>query len=415
MSQSPAVATPIDPAPQARPVPHAPSEGKVRFAAIDGLRGIACLMVLYYHAWVAFAKPEWPSLPLGARHLSLSRLFARGYGGVDLFFVLSGFCLSYPILSKPQRVVNWGKYGVARIRRIVPPYWAALFLFGAMSLIVRNTPAQEWFRGDVEWPGLGSFVIDGMLFWKKILAGPFWTLTLEWRWYFVFPLCILLWRRTGAWTVLLVSMPLAALSLLVKYRWNLEHAFAWEGGVFRYLPLFAMGILASELSVTRGRNGIERFLVRNAGWGLLLAIVWLFLFPAGDGQMFTLRGTVQRIATFGPVAFFATIAAVRDLKIERVLAWRPLVWVGTFSYSLYLLHAPFVWAEGYWVTRHVHSHAALLVFYVLAIPGSVVLAAFLFFLVFERPFLARKPTMRVADVSDGTAPTAAALPEAAAP
>ncbi|HEY2586273.1 MAG TPA: acyltransferase [Tepidisphaeraceae bacterium] len=415
MSQSPALTTPIDPSPQARPTPHVPAEGKARFAAIDGLRGIACLMVLYYHAWVAFAKPEWPSVPLGGRHLSLSRLFARGYGGVDLFFVLSGFCLSYPILSKPQRAANWGRYALARTRRIVPPYWAALFLFGALSLLVLNTPAQQWFRGDVEWPGLRSFVIDGMLFWKKILAGPFWTLTLEWRWYFVFPLCILLWRRTNAWTVLLVSLPLSALSLLVKYRWNLEHAFAWEGGVFRYLPLFGLGILASELAVSRGRNGTERFIVRNAGWGLLLAIAWLFLFPAGDGQMFTLGGTVQRIATFGPLAFFATLAAVRDLKIERVLAWGPLVWVGTFSYSLYLLHAPFVWAEGYWVTQHVHSHAAQLVCYVFAIPGSMVLAAFMFFLVFERPFLARKPPMRAADVSEGTAPTAAALPEAAAP
>jgi peptidoglycan/LPS O-acetylase OafA/YrhL len=415
MSQSPVIPSPANATAGQLAAPHPHGQGKVRFAAIDGLRGIACLMVLYYHTWVAFARPEWPSLPLGGRHLSLSRLFARGYGGVDLFFVLSGFCLSFPVLSKPQRVVNWGKYALARIRRIVPPYWAALFLFGAMSLMVRNTPAQQWFRGDLDWPGLRSFVIDGMLFWKRILTGPFWTLTLEWRWYFVFPLCILLWRRTNAWTVLLVSLPLAALSLLVKYRWNLEHAFAWEGGVFRYLPLFGLGILASELAVTRGRNPLERVLVDQARWGLLLAIVWLFLFPAGDGQMFTLGGTVQRIGTFGLVAFFATIAAVRDPGVERVLAWRPLVWVGTFSYSLYLLHAPFIWAEGYWVTGHVHSHAAMLACYVLAVPASMVLAAFVFFLLFERPFLARRPTMRPSEVGEGTAPTAAALPEAAAP
>jgi peptidoglycan/LPS O-acetylase OafA/YrhL len=398
-----------------------PASGtRVRFAAIDGLRGIACLMVLYFHSWTSASRPSFPSIHLGSRHVGFSEIFSRGYGGVDLFFVLSGFCLSLPILSRPERATNWGKYFIARIRRIVPPYWAALLLFAALSLVARHFNRNLLFWPELQWPGLRGLLVDGMLFWKQILAGPFWTLVLEWRWYFLFPLCIWLCRWARGWSVLLASIPLSALSMWIKYGLDKSYLIDWTEGVFRYLPLFAFGLIAAEIASSGGRNAIERFIVRHARWGMLIWLVLLLLIPIDERRMHLWQGTIHRISLFGILAFFATIAAVHDVRVSRVLAWRPLVWVGSFSYSLYLLHGPLVLGAGRFAASHVQSHALLCAIYCVIIPATMILASYVFYLAFERPFLARKPTVRAntiapVPITNAIAPPPASLQELAAP
>jgi peptidoglycan/LPS O-acetylase OafA/YrhL len=247
-----------------------------------------------------------------------------------------------------------------------------------------------------------------VFFWKAILAGPFWTLVLEWRWYFVFPLAIWLCRKSGAWLMLAVSIPLSALSMWLKFGVDMAWTINWTEGVFRYLPLFAFGMLASELAASGGRSAIELFLVRNCRWGLLLFLVILFAVPADENHSW--QGTIQSTYTFGPLAFFATLAAVRDPFVDRILAWKPLVWVGSFSYSLYLLHGPFVLAMGAYFKTHVNSPLEQFLLIIVFTPLLMIPASYLFYLAFERPFLTRKfekPGPLNVQV--------AAIPEAAAP
>jgi peptidoglycan/LPS O-acetylase OafA/YrhL len=391
-------------------VPEVARENKPRFESVDALRGIACLSVLWFHIWYCLSPaPSWPSLAIGSHHLSLWRPVTRGYGGVDIFFVLSGFCLSFPIFSRPNRAVRWDKYFIARVRRIVPPYWAALFLFAAMSLLARHYRVQNYFGNELEWPGKWGVVL-GAVFWKRVLSWPFWTLVLEWRWYFLFPLCVWLCRKTSGWVMLLISIPLSAVSMWLKFGLQMPWAVDWTGGVFRYLPLFAFGMIAAELAATGGRNAAEKLIVRNARWGMLVWLAALLILPADAQQMMSWSGTIQRISMFGVFAFFATIAAVRDARVGSILAWKPLVWVGSFSYSLYLLHAPFVLAGEHLCQKYTTSRSILLICYTVVIPLTVILGAYLFFLLFERPFLTRKPERPAAPAT-----SLAALPEAAAP
>jgi peptidoglycan/LPS O-acetylase OafA/YrhL len=386
---------------------------KLRFAGIDGLRGIACLLVLWMHSWLAFGQQKWPGLGIGSHRLSLARIFERGYGGVDLFFVLSGFCLSFPILSKPLRAVRWDRYFIARVRRIVPPYWAALFLFGAMSLLVERYKLHAYFGGDLHWPGIRAFVVQGLFFWKRILAGPFWTLVIEWRWYFLFPLCIWLCRRAGAWGLLLASILASALSMTLKYRFDMNWTVSWAEGLFRYLPLFAFGILAAEFAAGIRKQPWEQFILRNSRWGLLLSIAVVIWLPLADNDSW--QFTVQRMATWGPLAFFATIASVRDPQVERILSWKPLVRVGIFSYSLYLLHEPLVSGIGTYVAgaagpMHVTSRIAIFAFSVAIAPLAAIAFSYLFFLVFERPFLSRRKSASATEVAQFARLREAAVP-----
>ena len=112
---------------------------KQRIAYIDGLRAVAILSVVVHHT----AKYN-PSLALGAlRHTLL-----EGAHGVDLFFVLSGFCLSYPALAA-LRDGSTGRfdavrYWARRLVRILPPFWIALALFaiGATALSLHRRDVQ---------------------------------------------------------------------------------------------------------------------------------------------------------------------------------------------------------------------------------------------------------------------------------
>ena len=110
------------------------SRGRMDY--IDALRGVACLLVLVFHNFGGVASPAivssrlsfWPKLGL--------TLTGFGWIGVPLFLVLSGFCLFYPIVSKmpiDQVNVDPRTFYRRRARRILPPYYAALFLFILME------------------------------------------------------------------------------------------------------------------------------------------------------------------------------------------------------------------------------------------------------------------------------------------
>lgn len=95
------------------------SHGRVRY--IDGLRAVAVLAVVVSHA-----APVNSAFHLGAH-------------GLDLFFVLSGFCLSYPLLERKQRVGKFTfdivRYTAQRLTRILPPYYAAIAILASLPLV----------------------------------------------------------------------------------------------------------------------------------------------------------------------------------------------------------------------------------------------------------------------------------------
>ena len=108
-----------------------------RIAYIDGLRAVAVLGVLLYHAHPSFQI-------VGYSHFStlLGRVLAEGQHGVELFFVISGFCLSFPVLSRlangEDPVFSTPGFFAKRLVRIVPPYWvAALFLTSPRRRLAR--------------------------------------------------------------------------------------------------------------------------------------------------------------------------------------------------------------------------------------------------------------------------------------
>ena len=109
------------------------SEQKERFHFLDGLRGIASLMIVVHHAFTSNIARF-----ISRSHIPFSgELFGQTtQSGVDLFFVLSGVVLLRPYLRK-NRKLNTGDYFFRRLKRIYPPYFFAL-LFGALVIWLLN-------------------------------------------------------------------------------------------------------------------------------------------------------------------------------------------------------------------------------------------------------------------------------------
>ena len=286
--------------------------GRRRVAYIDGLRAVAVLLVVAHHAVVASAA---------APRSFLENVLKHGNHGVDLFFVLSGFCLSYPTISALRHdgatIFDTARYAAHRVVRIVPPYWIAYalvlaFFVAILKLGFGRPDAMPYYYSTSDFLKQ-LFFIDVH---TQFLNGSFWTLPIEFRWYFVFPIVLYVWTRSPFWFFLIA---LAALCL--------SYAPSSLADI-QALPAFMAGIVAAELCVRRTRLG---------PWPAIATVVLAAV------AYFTTRSNGWHDG-FNPswylCAFALVVWAGSSEKVERVLSLRGIAFVGLASYSIYLVHQP---------------------------------------------------------------------------
>lgn len=293
------------------PAQSAPTQ---HLAYMDGLRGIAILLVVACHGakYAMDFHQGWTYHAL-----------AEGAHGVDLFFVISGFCLAYPILRRrfDTGAVKFDvlRFYCRRIIRIVPAYWVAFLALLAVSLIVVA-------RGiELPWPAvkLPPTFSNGaaQLFFLNSatnLCGSFWTLAVEFRWYIAFPIIMWLYIR-WPWTI----YALMAATLVVYH-------FVLRQIDFATLPGFLLGIIAADLAIRGSR--LNRFALGLFVAGVLAS---LWLEPKGH-----LDYALQNQLWWQVAAFFLVLAGVANGVVQRVLTVRWLAWIGIAAYSIYLYHDP---------------------------------------------------------------------------
>jgi peptidoglycan/LPS O-acetylase OafA/YrhL len=349
-----------------------PDRGRV--VGLDGIRGLAALYVVVHHCWLL----TFHGYPANTGPFWLGWL-VYGHLAVVVFITLSGFSLAISPARKGWRLGGTARFARRRAWRILPPYWAAL----VFSLVIAWTVTPQLHSGP---PTGRSVVVYGLMLQDVVVApvpnGAFWSIAVEAVLYLAFPLLLIIRRRAGVLAVLAaVTVPVVARGLLEPIVATTDKV---RGLTPQFAPMFAVGMVAAGVLVAGDR-------VRRLPWQWLAALAGtpVLLLMIGKGSVWTVDHYYWVDIAVGPAIamLLAGVATGRPAPLVWLLATRPVRSLGTFSYSLYLIHVPIVVA----ISRKVvapHVAPGLPAFWVtfaLAVPAAVVTAR-LFAAVFEIPF-----------------------------
>jgi peptidoglycan/LPS O-acetylase OafA/YrhL len=378
-------------------------ETKNRFVYLDGLRGLAALYVVLHHAYFEI-NPNYGTAGLSKEVLMLAKPLVFGRFSVDIFIVLSGFCLMLPVLRSATGSLRGGLIGYLKRRawRILPPYYAALGLSLLLIVLVPGLQQTANVHWDVVLPAFDTDTLLSHLLlvhnlspdWAYKINHVFWSVATEWQIYFIFALVLLpAWQRFG---------PLAAVSgafaigLLPHYLFD-----GWlDSARFWYLGLFALGMIAAEVSVSSGK--LPEWLRTRIPWATL-SILLFALVVAATLSKWTIEPWLTDTIVGASTACILIFCSwqVQKSHPHLLLRFLELPWIvmmGEFSYSLYLTHAPVLALVHIpLLNNHYSSDTRLLLLCFIATPLSV-LVAYLFHRVFELPFLYVKRERKAANL-----------------
>jgi peptidoglycan/LPS O-acetylase OafA/YrhL len=368
-----------------------------RFPLMDSLRAIAALLVVGSHAALfagMFTSPS-PMRPYTEQ---------LGGAGVTVFFLISGFLLYRPFVRASIEGKPWpstGAYAWRRFLRIVPAYWVALT--GVAIWLSLTTVVEPAWHVPLFY-GFGQIYTAET---GPAGLGQAWTLCVEVTFYAFLPLWALAMRGRGARAelVALAALWLAGLGWKVFATRHADPAAVgsapWLQPLPNFIDQFAVGMALAVLSVRGLPSGIERAVRRGWPWWLLaVAAFWAVSDLVGlprshhGTQTFLIRHellTVMAVGLLVPAIF----AWQRADRTRRLLAWRPLLYVGLVSYGLYLWHhaVVFKFADALtgWMTNTLGFgvEARFTALFVLGAAGGMAIAAVSYYAV-ERPLLSLK-------------------------
>ena len=349
--------------------------GAGRLTSLDGLRGLAALVVVIHHCALTLPalanQNQAPDRSSAAWWLTYTPLHLVWAGGeaVLVFFVLSGLVLALPHLRTPQPG-TWLPYYVKRAVRLYVPVAAAVVLTGIVVTLVPRVagPGWSWWMADHAVPARVSVLVHdaGLLGGTGWLNSALWSLKYEVFFSLFLPVFVVVARQLTA--PLWASVPLAL--------WGSGWAASISHELLSYMFVFAVGVLLAQRLATLRAWGeqISRSAAASVAWMalgvagvlLLLSEWWMKQFVSD----WTLWLPVGRPAgVLGAAVLVFCFLHCRPLRAFGDT--RTVQWLGTVSFSLYLVHEPIVVSVA---TMTPHTLRGLAVTLVVGIALSLVTA-----------------------------------------
>ena len=350
------------------------SDSKPHYELLDGLRGVAALLVVWYHLFEAFATS-----PVDQR-------FNHGYLAVDFFFLLSGFVIGYAYDERWGRGLRMRDFIKRRLIRLHPMVVLGALL-GAAAFFVQGS--VRWNGEPVStgmvlaallcglllipaWPGAGHEVRgNGEMY---PLNGPGWSLFFEYLGNLLYML--LLRRLPTRWLTLLVALTGAALAAFaigdlsgyghLGVGWTLAGS-NFPGGMLRLLFAFPAGLLLARR--------FRPVRIRGAFWLCSLSLAVLLAMPyVGSEQNHLFNGLYDTLSTlllFPLLLWLGASGHATDAATARICGF-----LGDISYPLYMVHYPSMYLFYAWVWNHGYPFSEVWPVAAALFAGNILLAWF---------------------------------------
>lgn len=374
-----------------------------RMLTLDAMRGGAALAVVTYHALgvaphTATSGWQWalPNITAYLVHFA--------FAGIYLFFVISGFCIHLHWAKArasgiKEPVINFFYFWKRRVRRLYPPYFAALALYLVYRAYQTPFEVTGFYLWDVFLHVFMLHNLDPRT--TYTINGAFWTLAIEEQLYLAYFLLLFLRIRYG-WTITLVLCFAARVGWLILSRSFSDavgfHIPTTEAAATNWF-IWALGALSVEaaLGIIKLPAWCSRISLAGVALGCAMALAQLLPLTDQRGWVHEVGWLLMHPAWglgFFILVNYAVSAEQRwRSRSSLVPRWIPLLaGVGLISYSLYLTHS-LVLMHWYWfgfTKLHILSISLLIL-----TPLSVVFA-WLFYRLCERPFMTSVATKRPA-------------------
>lgn len=352
--------------------------------ALDGLRGVAILLVLV-HAFDILS-------PSGIVSKVADIFLNIGWIGVQLFFVLSGFLITGILLDSARSPNYYRNFFARRFLRIFPLYYGVLFVSFVLVPLFFDVPPSHGEHQLWLWICLENFAAP---FGRSETVFPhFWSLCVEEQFYLLWPLAV---RSMGRRGIIALGTALTVLAILSRI-W-IRHRYPGELGenaayVFTFCRMDALAIGAMTAAFLRNaavrawvesRSGVHSEVL---GIGLVAAGCMLGQFQRTGLAMQWFGYTIMALG----FAWMIVAALQPSSMSSRVLAWRPLCRVGTYSYAMYIFHAPLHLLVGLPMLQRFDPDHGLMItlVYTIAMTALTFALGALSYHLFERRFLSLK-------------------------
>ncbi|MBX2905021.1 MAG: acyltransferase [Taibaiella sp.] len=366
------------------------TSNQLYFPEIDGIRFLAIILVILFHAHGYFvAKTPHHFADGPANYPLLETLLSNGDRGVELFFVLSGFILCLPFAKQyigGEKKVQLKKYYLRRVTRLEPPYFIAMTALLLLHLAMNVHSAAEIVPS---W--LASLIYSHNFIFGRtpLLTVVAWSLEIEIQFYLIAPLLFKL---------LSLSLPVRRTALIggiagiVLLQWFFPAPDNFIS-LYSFAQYFLTGILLSDFYVSQSVTTSFRNNVWVAvGCILLAAILYLPIKTHKDyaQESFILA---SRIAFPFCIGLFYYIV-MKNGAVKKIFSYKFVPIIGGMCYSIYLLHYTIISGFGRlslgW--RVTDSYLVNLAVQMLVLMIPVLAISALFYYLIERPFMAGKWT-----------------------
>lgn len=349
------------------------SDSKPHYGILDGLRGVAAIMVIWYHLFEAFATSPY------------DQKFNHGYLAVDFFFILSGFVIGYAYDDR------WGKMKKRNFfrRRLIrlQPMVIMGALLGAITFLIAG---REMWNGTITplsmvivalllhmflipvLPGAGAEVRgNGEMF---PLNGPIWSLFFEYIGNILYAL-VLHRLSTKALKVLVALAGVGLATYAIGSFSGYGHlGVGWSladnnliGGFLRLIFSFSAGLLMSRI--------FKPVRIRGAFWICSLVVIILLSMPyIGNSETLWMNGLYDAVCTIVLFPILVWIGA-SGLAVNKATI-RTCKFLGDISYPLYMVHYPFMYLFYAWVWKNDFTFVQTIPVALTLLFGNILLAWF---------------------------------------